>query len=183
MPHVYFLFSYRQFCFRNSWSQRIASTVVIDDKTDPDIVEIGACSSQRFYNLAMDSFIKANIPLGNLVDFARDGCNTTMGEPNSVSQRLKETLLSVMIQKCICHSLHLCSSTPCKSLPCMCENRNIYNIYKNSSNWQAELKEFQHFCNVEPHKILRPSQIRWLSLLEVVGRILKQCGKPLNCIL
>jgi hypothetical protein len=36
------------------------------------------------------------------------------------------------------------------------------------------LKEFQIFCNVDPHKILRPAQTRWLSLLSVVRRILEQ---------
>jgi hypothetical protein len=38
----------------------------------------------------------------------------------------------------------------------------------------AELREFQNFCHVEPHKILKPSQTRWLSLTEVVKRISAQ---------
>ena len=34
--------------------------------------------------------------------------------------------------------------------------------------------KFQNFCHVEPHKILKPSQTRWLSLTEVVKRISAQ---------
>lgn len=34
--------------------------------------------------------------------------------------------------------------------------------------------EFQHFCEVEPHKLLKPSVTRWLSLEMVVNRIVEQ---------
>jgi hypothetical protein len=47
-------------------------------------------------------------------------------------------------------------------------------FFKNGAKRQAMLKEFQIFCNVDPHKILRPAQTRWLSLLSVVKRILEQ---------
>ncbi|CAH1114746.1 unnamed protein product [Psylliodes chrysocephalus] len=52
--------------------------------------------------------------------------------------------------------------------------RDIYNFFKNSAKRQRELEECQHFCEVEPHKILKTSQTRWLSLLSVVKRILEQ---------
>lgn len=38
----------------------------------------------------------------------------------------------------------------------------------------AELCEFQDSCHVEPHKILKPSQTRWLSLTEGVKRMSTQ---------
>jgi hypothetical protein len=80
------------------------------------------------------------------------------------------------VQKCICHSLHLCASEDCKCLPRLCEDlaRNIYGFFKNGAKRQAMLKQFQIFCNMDPHKILRPAQTRWLSLLSVIRRILEQ---------
>lgn len=67
-------------------------------------------------------------------------------------------------------------SEACKKLPRALEDmaRNIYNFLKSSSKRQSELKEFQSFLNLEPHKILHPSQTRWLSLAAVVDRILEQ---------
>lgn len=82
----------------------------------------------------------------------------------------------MFIQKCICHSLHLCASAACKTLPRVCEDlaHNIFNYFKSSSKRICQFKEFQEFCNVSPHQILRPSQTRWLSLFMVVTRIVEQ---------
>lgn len=118
------------------------------------------------------------MPLGNIIGFGSDGCNTMFGVKNSVVSRLKENFPGIIIQKCICHSLHLCASEACKVLPRHCEDlaRNIYNYFKHSSKRQAQFAEFQEFYNVEPHTILRPSQTRWLSLNMVVNRIVEQWG-------
>ncbi|CAI6372540.1 unnamed protein product [Macrosiphum euphorbiae] len=99
-----------------------------------------------------------------------------MGKHNSVSTLMKEMFPGIMIVKCICHSLHLCCSQACKSLPRRCEDlaRNIYNFFGQSSKRQSQFVEFQNFCSIKVHKILHPSQTRWLSLLEVVNRILEQ---------
>jgi len=37
-----------------------------------------------------------------------------------------------------------------------------------------QFEQFHVFCNVEPHRILRPSQTGWLSLDMVVRRINEQ---------
>lgn len=99
-----------------------------------------------------------------------------MGRNSSVSARILHDFPGVTIQKCICHSLHLVASEACKAIPRRCEDmaRNIYNFFKSSDKRRSELKEFQMFCEVEPHVILRPAQTRWLSLLEVVKRINEQ---------
>jgi len=38
----------------------------------------------------------------------------------------------------------------------------------------SQFREFQEFCEFKPHRILKPSQTRWLSLAMVVNRILEQ---------
>lgn len=87
------------------------------------------------------------------------------------------------IQKCICHSLHLCASAACKTLPRSCEDlaRDIFYYFKSSSKRICQYKESQEFCNVSPHQILHPSQTRWLSLLMVVNRLLEQ-WEPLKLL-
>jgi len=52
--------------------------------------------------------------------------------------------------------------------------RNIFNFLKSSSKGYCELEQFQTFLNVDPRRMLHPSQTRWLSLTAVVTRILEQ---------
>ncbi|XP_072946951.1 uncharacterized protein [Epargyreus clarus] len=101
-----------------------------------------------------------------------------MGSKNSVASRFLQYCPGIYIFKCICHSLHLCASEACKELPRGCEAlaRNIYNEFSNSAKRQYHFQEFQTFLDIKVHKILRPSQTRWLSLSAVVVRILEQWG-------
>lgn len=142
---------------------------------DEAIGNTGA-TAENIYKMLTSTFTCHNVPLENIIGFASDGCNTMMGAHNSVASRLRENFDGIVINKCLCHSLHLVVSQACKVLPRICEDmsRDIYNFFKNSAKRQTELKEFQHFCEVEPHKILKTSQTRWLSLLSVVKRILEQ---------
>lgn len=82
----------------------------------------------------------------------------------------------IFIMKCVCHSAHLCASESCKRLPRSCEDlaRNIFNFLKSSSKRQCEFSQFQTFLNLDPHKILHPSQTQWLSLTAVVDRVIEQ---------
>ena len=132
--------------------------------------------AEKLYEEMMKSFTEAGVPLQNIEGFGLDGCNTMMGRHNSVSSRLRNDLPGITRHRCICRSLHLCASEVCKQLPRQCEDlaRGIYGYFKNSAKRVAELREFQDFCHVEPHKILKPSQTRWLSLTEVVKRISTQ---------
>ncbi|RZB39756.1 hypothetical protein BDFB_013214 [Asbolus verrucosus] len=73
-------------------------------------------------------------------------------------------------------SLYVFKSDACHKLPRHIEDltRNIYNYFNSSSKRTVEFAEFQTFCNVKMHKILHPSQTRWLSFQAVDTRILEQ---------
>lgn len=135
-----------------------------------------SANAEQLYNGLLKTLNDFNIPLQNIIGFGSDGCNVMMGENNSVASRLRNSCPGIFIMKCVCHSAHLCVSEACKYLPRSCEDlaRNIYNFLKNSSKRQSELKQFQRFMDIEPHKILHPSQTRWLSLSAVVSRLLEQ---------
>lgn len=149
--------------------------VPVYDINNPDKVNEGA-TAKNLFECIINSFKKYEINVNNIIGFGSDGCASMMGKHNSVSTLMKEMFPGIMIVKCICHSLHLCCSQACKSLPRRCEDlaRNIYNFFGQSSKRQSQFVEFQNFCSIKVHKILHPSQTRWLSLLEVVNRILEQ---------
>jgi hypothetical protein len=89
-------------------------------------------TAQHLYDVIIETFVKKDIPLKNIVGFASDGCNVMMGEHNSVASRLRNECPGIVVLKCICHSLYICSSQACKMLLRTCEDlaRNIYNFFK-----------------------------------------------------
>lgn len=99
-----------------------------------------------------------------------------MGVNNSVASRFRILCPNIIIIGCICHSLHLCASSACRELPKGSEDlaRNVYAFFQSSSKRQAEFAQFQNFLDLDIHKLLHPSQTRWLSLVAVIQRILEQ---------
>nr|XP_015839951.1 PREDICTED: uncharacterized protein LOC107398905 [Tribolium castaneum] len=133
-------------------------------------------TAENLFIKIIESFNKRNIPTDNIIGFASDGCNVMMGMYNSVSSRFKEMCPGICIYKCVCHSLHICASEACKKLPRSLEDlaRNVYNYLKSSAKRQCALAHFQKYCSLEIHKLLHPSQTRWLSLVSVVARMIEQ---------
>ena len=98
------------------------------------------------------------------------------GENLSVSTLLKKDLPHVAAIKCSCHMIHLCASNSCLKLSTTLEDlcRNIYSHFSRSTLRQKDFVQFQEFVEVQPHKLLKLSQTRWLSLESCVTRILEQ---------
>lgn len=137
---------------------------------------VETATANVIFDAIMNSFVIHDIPINNIVGFGSDGCNTMMGDHNSVKSRFMEACPGIHITKCICHSLHLVASEACKSLPRHVEDmaRDIFNFFKNSAKRKSVFKGYQVFLNLNIHRLLHPSQTRWLSLHPVVRRILEQ---------
>lgn len=135
------------------------------DRNNPKAAEEGA-TARRLFECLIKSFEEDNVPLHQIIGFGSDGCNTMFGVDNGVATKMEDFLPGLVLSKCICHSLDLSASKACECLPRRCEDlaRNIYSFFKHSCKRQAQFIEFQHFFEVEPHKILCLSQTRWLSL-------------------
>ena len=105
-----------------------------------------------------------------------DTTNVMFGEHHFVVSLLKERIRHLFVMKCLCHSAYLCASHACEKLPRALEEhvRDIYAHFSHSAKRLAEFKQFQHFSNVKPHKILKPAQTQWLSLEQCIQRILEQ---------
>ena len=142
-----------------------------------DLVPVENANAQSLYEIVVKCLADEGIPYkNNMIGFASDGASVMMGAHNSLASRLKSDIPDLFIMKCICHSFHLCASYACATLPRTVEQlaRDVYNYFMSSPKQLSELKEFQEFVNVKPHKLLHPSQTRWLSLQAVVSRLLEQ---------
>lgn len=89
-------------------------------------------TAEHMFKKIVNSFETWKISMNNIIGFGSDGCNVMMGDHNSVASRFRSACPGIYILKCICHSLHLCASEACKSLPRSIEDlaRNIYNFFK-----------------------------------------------------
>lgn len=92
-----------------------------------------------------------------------------------MAQLLKNDVPHLFIIKCVCHSLALCSSFACLKLPSAVETltRNVYNYLSNSPKRTNEFNYIQTLLEINPKKIVHPSQTRWLSIEAVVVRLLE----------
>ncbi len=136
--------------------------------TDSDATTLVACLVSYFSN--------QDIPLTNIVGYASDTTNVMFGQNHSVVTLLKEKIPYLYTMKCLCHSAHLCASHACEKLPRSIEDlvRDVYSHFSHSAKRLAEYEKFQSFTNTEPHKLLKPSQTRWLSLEQCVVRVVEQ---------
>lgn len=123
-----------------------------------DKANVGS-SGENLYTIIINFLTHNDIPLANLIGFAVDGASNIMGIHNSVSSRIRENLPGITIFKCICHTIHLCSSEAAKTLPRHCEDLlcNIYSFFSHSAKRRSDFKMFQDFCEAQPHKILHAS--------------------------
>lgn len=157
----------------------IARTMIKTKVTDAfyDLIPLENASAQSLYETVVKCLADEGIPYkDNMIGFASDGASVMMGAHNSLASRLKSDIPDLFVMKCICHSFHLCASYACATLPRVVEQlaRDVYNYFMSSPKRLSELKEFQEFVKVKPHKLLHPSQTRWLSLQAVVSRLLEQ---------
>ena len=90
------------------------------DIYDVNHYDVGSTGESIFNNI-IESFVKFNIPFGNLIGFASDTTSNMFGQFNSVASRLINKFPGLTLFKCSCHSLHLCASEAAKALPRTCE--------------------------------------------------------------
>lgn len=140
------------------------------------LIALNTADSKAIFEAIVNLFDSLKIPFENLVGFASDNAAVMIGHFNGVKKLLLEKNPHIFSMRCICHSLHLMSSAAAKSIPHKIEilARNIYFYFSHSPKKQGILKEFQENFNVKPHKILKLAGTRWLSLENVINRILEQ---------
>jgi hypothetical protein len=158
----------------------LVARIIIDDSVKDcflTLIPIKDGTALALYNKIVTFFNNNNIDYkNNLVGFAADGANVMMGQHNSVKALLLRDIPNLFILKCVCHSFALCASYAATKIPRDVEDltREIYKYFQYSYKKTGEYQKFQQFANVKVHKILHPCQTRWLSVQQVVSRILEQ---------
>ncbi|XP_050298878.1 uncharacterized protein LOC126737852 [Anthonomus grandis grandis] len=139
------------------------------------LLRVQDCTAQGIYNSICEYLGNIQVPIQNLLGFASDNAAVMMGNMGGVQKLLKNILPNIFVLGCVCHSFHLCSSAASKKLPRSVEDfiQSIYNYFSHSSKLQECFQEFQVFCQLKPHKMLHPSQTRWLSLQAAVDQTLE----------
>lgn len=140
------------------------------------LVPVNDASAAALYENIKEVFSDANIPYKtNLIGFVADRANVMMGAHHSVASMLQSDIPGIFVMKCVCHSFHLCASHVCRTLPRGIEDmaRDLFNYFLSPKQTLA-YKEFQRLADVKSHKLLHPSQTRWLSLHVAVTRLLEQ---------
>lgn len=142
-----------------------------------ELIEVEKADAIFLYNAIKNSFEENNINYkNNMIGFASDGANVMAGERLSVAALFKQDIPHLFVLKCVCHSFHLCCSYATQKIPEYVEQfvNDVHNYFNKSSKRIAEYSKFQEFLNLKPHKLLYASQTRWLSLQQVVDRVLEQ---------
>lgn len=139
--------------------------------------EMAQATANDIYSEIISFFNNNSIPYKeNLIGFASDGTSTMFGFRHSVKTLLENEISHIFVMKYMCHSLALCASYFTEKLPNYVEDviREVYTHMKQSFKRQSEFKNFQTFVESKPHKLLQPSQTRWLFLHSCVNRVLEQ---------
>ena len=124
-----------------------------------ELVELdNGSSAVGIYEVLRCYLVSEEVNLENLAWFAPDNWTiaTMMGQLNGVQSILLKQHLHIIVVCFTSHSFNLCSSFACPKLSKGVEIlvRDIYSHFVHS--------EFQRFLELKPHKILRPSETRWL---------------------
>ena len=116
------------------------------------------------------------IPWGNIIGFESDTANVMMGKHNSVLSRIKDKQPQVVSLGCVCHLANLCLVAAVKVLPVDVNDFfvDIFYYFDKSAKRKEGIKEFQEFVGIEPLKVIKHCQTRWLSLERAVTRVLYQ---------
>ncbi|XP_011405639.1 PREDICTED: uncharacterized protein LOC105313698 [Amphimedon queenslandica] len=130
-----------------------------------ELVEQTSGDAEAIFHSICSVLENDGIPFSNVVGFAADTTNVLFGQHNSIVSRFKQKVSNLFTLHCICRCAHLCASHACEKLPRTPDDliHNVYNYFAHSAKRQPEFQKFQYFADVEPHKILKRCQTRWLS--------------------
>ncbi|KAI5702152.1 hypothetical protein M8J76_017078 [Diaphorina citri] len=139
-------------------------------------IDIEDASSQGLYDAIIQFFTSTGIPLEKMLGFAADNCSVMMGQHRGLQARLKEVNKNLYVFGCICHSFHICASEACKRIPQAFEDlcSDIYNYLQKKPKRLGEFKEIQKMLKIKTHNLLKLSRTRWLSMNDVIERVVEQ---------
>lgn len=145
------------------------------------IITITDASAISLYE-ELTSYLKSiKLSIKNLIGIGTDGASNMVGKNHSLFTLLRDKvpLPHLILIRCICHSLHLCSSKASDVLPSSLEFlvRESRNWFSNSPKRIDEYKQLFNLINNNDKKMLALIQLsdtRWLAWGDAVIRVLDQ---------
>lgn len=145
------------------------------------IITLTETTAVVLYDSLVNYLNEINLPVKNLIGIGTDGANNLCGKNHSLFTLLKERVPLPQLQnvRCICHSLHLCSSKASELLPSSLEFlvRETRNWFANSPLRRAHYADLFNSINDDNKVLLNLVQLsitRWLAWEGAVKRILYQ---------
>lgn len=131
-----------------------------------DLVEVTDETADGLHTALIECLKKNDIPLDLMIGFAADNANVMMGDKGGVKAKLQASLPNLFVMGCVCHSFALCSEAACSKIPDGVERfaKDICNYFGRSAMRRTGFQKFQSLLELEPHRLLKLSQTRWLSL-------------------
>uniref|UniRef100_A0A0L8GRN2 Uncharacterized protein n=1 Tax=Octopus bimaculoides TaxID=37653 RepID=A0A0L8GRN2_OCTBM len=141
------------------------------------MVSLETCDADGIVDALKIELEKNELDIKKLLAIGTDNARVMIGVNNGVFQKLKE-VPSLLLFRCVCHSLQLAVSHTCaECLPINLEFlvSETYKWSSHSSTRQSAYKQLYLAINdKEPLKIVNSCTTRWLSIEPVVNRILSQ---------
>lgn len=145
------------------------------------IITVVETTAVALYDNLINYLKEINLNVKNLIGIGTDGASNLCGKNHSLFTLLKERipLPQLQIVRCICHSLHICSSKASEVLPSSLEFlvRETRNWFANSPLRRAYYEDLFNLINDKNKKFLNLVQLsatRWLAWEGAVKRILYQ---------
>ncbi|CAI6357227.1 unnamed protein product [Macrosiphum euphorbiae] len=130
-------------------------------------VEIEKATADILKNIFIKFLEQSKLNSKNLMGIGTDGASNLCGRNHSLFTLLKESVLNVVLVKCICYSLNLCAAKACKELPSTLEF-----LIRESRNWfsHSSLRQITYqslfaalYDGKKPPKLVQLSTTRWLA--------------------
>jgi len=141
------------------------------------LTKLETCNAEGIVNALKKTLEKMRLDLKNLLAIGTDNASVMIGINNGVYATLKAEVPSLILIRCLCHSLQLAvSHAMTDTLP-----RNLEFLIHETYNWfskssMRQIKYTQLYetmnCGKRPLQILQVSNTRWLSIEAAVDRTL-----------
>lgn len=141
------------------------SFLTIIDVIDPD----------NLFKSILDFFTSINVPISNLLGFAADSCNLLLGKYSDVLLKLSQIVPFMYVSGCVVNSLHMCVCKAVSKLPDTYEKlcHDIYDYMYYKPQQVAGFEQVYPLFNVEIQDLVRINNAMWLSMSEVVTKIVE----------
>jgi len=166
--HKYMAFCIRYYSFTQS-----------DMVTDfLGFVEIDKATADILKNIFIQFLEQSKLNIKNLMGIGTDGASNLCGKNHSLFTLLKASFPNIVLIKCICHSLNLCSAKACEELPSTLEF-----LIRESRNWfsHSSLRQITYqslfaalYDGKKPPKLVQLSTTRWLPWYGCVKAVIGQ---------